>query len=64
MARVFHSYEIGREFDITILVPIQYWSIISVIQSCGQLPYKHSNQLGGFWDDYGTINYKDDNWHW
>ena len=31
---------------------------------CDQLPYQHTNQLGGFWDDYGTINYEDDNWHW
>ncbi|KAH7024678.1 uncharacterized protein B0I36DRAFT_434335 [Microdochium trichocladiopsis] len=31
---------------------------------CDQLQYKHTNQLGGFWDDYGTINYIDSNWHW
>ncbi|XP_014550597.1 hypothetical protein COCVIDRAFT_115047 [Bipolaris victoriae FI3] len=31
---------------------------------CDQLPYKHTNQLGGFWDDYGTVNYEDNNWHW
>lgn len=31
---------------------------------CDQLPYHHTNQLGGFWDDYGTINYEDSNWHW
>lgn len=37
---------------------------ISGMPSCGELPYKHTNQLGGFWDDYGTINYEDSNWHW
>ncbi|KAG5772887.1 hypothetical protein H9Q72_001066 [Fusarium xylarioides] len=31
---------------------------------CSQLPYQHTNQLEGFWDDYGTINYEVDNWHW
>jgi hypothetical protein len=31
---------------------------------CDQLPYQHTNQLGEFWEDYGTINYEDDNWHW
>jgi hypothetical protein len=30
MACVFHSYRIGREFNITILVPVQYRSLISV----------------------------------
>ena len=34
------------------------------IQHCNELSNKHTNQLGGFWDDYGTINYEDDNWHW
>jgi hypothetical protein len=37
---------------------------IAGIRSCSELPYVHSNQLGGFWDDYGTINYEDGNWHW
>ncbi|XEV07077.1 hypothetical protein FSHL1_012364 [Fusarium sambucinum] len=31
---------------------------------CDQLPYRKTNQGGGFWDDYGTVNYIDDNWHW
>lgn len=31
---------------------------------CDQLAHQHTNQLGGFWDDYGTINYEDSNWHW
>lgn len=31
---------------------------------CDQLPYKHTNQLGGFWDDHGDVNYEDDNRHW
>lgn len=31
---------------------------------CDQLSYHHTQQDGGFWDDYGTINYEDDNWHW
>ncbi|KAF4469489.1 hypothetical protein FALBO_3612 [Fusarium albosuccineum] len=31
---------------------------------CDQLPYQHTNQLGGFWDDHGTINYEDDTTHW
>ncbi|KAJ5542320.1 hypothetical protein N7535_004740 [Penicillium sp. DV-2018c] len=34
------------------------------LHSCNELNYKKSNQLGGFWDDYGTLNYEDDNWHW
>ena len=37
---------------------------IAGVQQCSELPYKHTNQLGGFWDDYGTINYEDSNWHW
>jgi WD40 repeat protein len=36
-AYVFHRYRIGREFDITIIVVIQYWSLISVISPDGQL---------------------------
>ncbi|KAH3947738.1 hypothetical protein HBI56_186370 [Parastagonospora nodorum] len=31
---------------------------------CDQLPYSKSNQGGGYWNDHGTINYIDDNWHW
>lgn len=31
---------------------------------CDVLPYSKSNQLGGYWNDHGTINYIDDNWHW
>ncbi|PON26729.1 hypothetical protein TGAM01_v204230 [Trichoderma gamsii] len=34
------------------------------IVKCSEMPYKHTSQLGGFWNDYGTINYIDDNWHW
>ncbi|EDU42530.1 conserved hypothetical protein [Pyrenophora tritici-repentis Pt-1C-BFP] len=29
---------------------------------CDQLPYQHTNQLGGFWDDYGTVFYVDGDW--
>ncbi|CEJ87916.1 hypothetical protein VHEMI04551 [[Torrubiella] hemipterigena] len=31
---------------------------------CDQLPYRKTNQLGGFWDDHGDINYIDGNRHW
>ncbi|KAA8617658.1 hypothetical protein Ptr902_02562 [Pyrenophora tritici-repentis] len=31
---------------------------------CDQLPYQHTNQLGGFWDDYGTVFYVDGDWQW
>jgi hypothetical protein len=43
--RVFHSYRRGKEFDITILVPIQYWSLISAKLLClvlGPPPDPHS----------------------
>lgn len=39
-------------------------SIGGGVTTCGTLASHHSNQLGGFWDDYGTLNYEDDNWHW
>ncbi|KAJ3543525.1 hypothetical protein NM208_g3522 [Fusarium decemcellulare] len=31
---------------------------------CNHMSAQKTSQLGGFWDDYGTINYEDDNWHW
>jgi hypothetical protein len=31
---------------------------------CNQMPYSKTNQLGGFWNDHGTVNYIDSNWHW
>ncbi|OAQ69234.1 hypothetical protein VFPPC_13815 [Pochonia chlamydosporia 170] len=34
------------------------------VQKCSELPYSKGNQLGGFWNDHGTINYEDSNWHW
>lgn len=34
------------------------------VQKCSSLPYSKGNQLGGFWNDHGTINYEDDNRHW
>lgn len=34
------------------------------VQKCSSLPYSKGNQLGGFWNDHGTINYEDSNWHW
>lgn len=37
---------------------------IGGIQKCSELPSTKSNQLGGFWNDHGTINYEDDKTHW
>lgn len=34
------------------------------VQVCSGLPYSKGNSAGGFWNDYGTINYVDSNWHW
>ncbi|KAJ5145486.1 uncharacterized protein N7515_000050 [Penicillium bovifimosum] len=34
------------------------------ILTCDELNYKKTNQLGGFWDDYGTIFYETDDRMW
>jgi len=31
---------------------------------CDQTKYSKSSQGGGYWSDFGTLNYIDDNWHW
>lgn len=38
--------------------------VIAGINHCSELPYHERNQLGGFWDDYGSINYEDGDTHW
>ncbi|KAJ5545245.1 hypothetical protein N7535_006372 [Penicillium sp. DV-2018c] len=34
------------------------------LQTCNELNYVKGNQLGGFYDDYGTIFYEEGDWQW
>lgn len=36
----------------------------SGIQQRSEMPCTHTQQLGDFWNDYGTINYEDSSWQW